>query len=126
MKVSRSTLTGAVLLVLALTGASSAGASQAFGKTELQSERGLLENARVRVLEYTSKPAGGVCGLDRHSHPAHVTIVLEPAHERLILGDGKVEEAEMKVGDVFWSDGETHTDLNVGKTTFRLIVVELK
>ena len=44
----------------------------------------------------------------------------------MILEDGKVEEAETKVGDVFWSDGETHTDLNVGKTSSRLIVVQLQ
>jgi hypothetical protein len=32
----------------------------------------------------------------------------------------------MKVGDVYWSDGETHTDVNIGKTGSRVMVVELK
>ena len=37
-----------------------------------------------------------------------------------------LEEGEMKFGDVYWSDGETHTDVNTGTTRSRVIVVELK
>ena len=91
----------------------------------LESQKVLLENARVRVLEYRSKPSGDVCGVGEHRHPAHVTIVLSPARDRMVE-NGKTEMGDMKVGDVYWSDGETHTDVNVGKTDSRLIVVELK
>lgn len=92
----------------------------------LATERVVLENTRVRVLEYTSKPHGDVCGVGTHSHPAHVTIVLSPAHDRATNVGGKPEDSDMKVGDVYWSDGETHTDVNTGKTDSRVIVVELK
>jgi len=92
----------------------------------LQSEKVVLENARVRVLEYTSRPTGDVCGIGTHSHPAHVTIVLSPARDRATSVGGKPEDATMKVGDVYWSDGETHTDVNIGRTNSRVIVVELK
>jgi hypothetical protein len=92
----------------------------------IATERVVLENARVRVLEYTSKPHGDVCGVGTHTHPAHVTIVLSPAHDRATNVGGKPEESDMKVGDVYWSDGETHTDVNTGKTDSRVIVVELK
>jgi hypothetical protein len=92
----------------------------------LETERVVLDNARVRVLEYTSKPHGDVCGVGTHSHPAHVTIVLSPARDRATTVGGKPEVSDMKVGDVYWSDGETHTDVNVGKSNSRLIVVELK
>lgn len=95
-------------------------------KVPLQSERVLLENDKVRVLEYASKPSGGVCGVDRHSHPAHVTIVLEAARDRATTEGGKAEVADLNVGDVFWSEAETHTDVNIGKTDSRLIVVEIK
>jgi len=77
-------------------------------------------------MEYASKPSGGVCGVDRHSHPAHVTIVLEAARDRATTEGGKAEVADLNVGDVFWSEAETHTDVNIGKTDSRLIVVEIK
>jgi hypothetical protein len=48
----------------------------------LQSERVILDNPRVRVIEYTSKPRGDVCGIGSHSHPAHVTIVLSASRDR--------------------------------------------
>ena len=92
----------------------------------LQGERVLLENARVRVIEYTSRPSGNVCGLGTHTHPPHLTIVLAPARDRSSVVGGKVEEGEMKFGDVYWSDGETHTDVNIGSTRSRVIVVEIK
>jgi hypothetical protein len=94
-------------------------------RVALESQTVLLENARVRVLEYRSKPSGNVCGIGEHRHPAHVTIVLSPARDRMVE-NGTTEMGDMKVGDVYWSDGETHTDVNVGKTDSRLIVVELK
>jgi hypothetical protein len=66
-----------------------------------------------------------MCGVERHSHPPHVTIVLDAARDRESSAKGVVE-SDLKTGDVLWSDGETHTDVNVGKTDSRLIVVELK
>src|SRR5215510_14770062 len=71
----------------------------------LQSARVVLDNAKVRVIEYRSEPNGGICGVGRHSHPAHVTIVLEAARDRLTNVSGKTEESDLKVGDVYWSDG---------------------
>ncbi|MGH7682021.1 MAG: hypothetical protein ACRENN_08550 [Candidatus Eiseniibacteriota bacterium] len=92
----------------------------------LQSEHVVLENARVRVIEYRSQPNGGVCGVGEHKHPAHVTIVLAAAKDRATTAGAKAEVGDMKVGDVYWSDGDDHTDVNTGKTESRLIVVELK
>lgn len=92
----------------------------------LETEKVLIDNARVRVLEYRSRPTGNVCGVGEHSHPAHVTIVLAPARDKAQTAGGKSEIADMKVGDVYWSDGETHTDVNIGRTNSRVIVVELK
>ncbi|HTM58110.1 MAG TPA: hypothetical protein VL123_06820 [Candidatus Udaeobacter sp.] len=92
----------------------------------LETRKVLLENDRVRVLEYRSKPAGGICGAGSHSHPAHLTVVLAPSRDHAVRSDGKVEDGEMQVGDVYWSDGETHTDVNTGTTPSYLIVIELK
>ena len=115
-----------VPIAVLLAGALLVSAEQGSVKAPLQSERVLLENDKVRVLEYVSRPSGGVCGVDRHSHPAHVTIVLDAARDRMTPEGGKPEVADLKVGDVFWSEAETHTDVNVGKSDSRLIVVEIK
>ena len=117
-----------VVLALILCGLESllVAAALSASRLPLQTEQVKLENARVRVIEYTSRPSGDVCGIGTHSHPAHVTIVLSPARDRATTVGGKPEEGDMKVGDVYWSDGETHTDVNIGKANSRLIVVELK
>jgi len=113
------------LLALAAV-AGPVGGTQDAGKSRLQAERVLLDNRKVRVLEYTSRPSGGVCGVDRHSHPAHVTIVMEAARDREAPEGGKPVESDLKVGDVLWSEAGTHVDVNVGSTNSRLIVVEIK
>ena len=84
-----------------------------------------MENARVRVLEYTSRPGMGVCGQGLHSHPAHLTILLTPAKVRVTKG-GKIVEAQQAEGTVFWSEAETHEVENVSGRNTRLLIVELK
>lgn len=85
-----------------------------------------LENARLRVLEYTSRPGMGVCGQGMHSHPAHLTVVLTDARVRVKLPDGKVIEDSNRAGDVFWSEAETHEVENVSGRNVRALLVELK
>ena len=125
MKIPRALVLAALLLTLILAGAVVRASTSGKGHP-LQTERVVLENARVRVLEYTSKPHGDVCGVGSHSHPAHLTIVLSPARDRATNKGGKPEVTDMKAGDVYWSDGETHTDVNIGGTNSRVMVVELK
>lgn len=86
----------------------------------------LLDNDRVRVLEYRSRPGAGVCGQGVHSHPPHVNIVMTPIKARVTLPGGKMFEAENKPGDVFWEGAVTHTVENVGKAGSRAYMVELK
>jgi hypothetical protein len=86
----------------------------------------LLDNDRVRVLEYRSRPGAGVCGQGVHSHPPHVNIVLTPIKARITLPDGKTIDAENKAGDVFWEDAVTHSVENIGRTGARAYMVELK
>ena len=119
-------LTLAALLSSTAVGLAVAAVAATHPRLALETDKVLLENTRVRVIEYRSRPTGGVCGAGTHTHPAHVTIVLSPARDRMTEAGGKTEIGDMKVGDVYWSDGETHTDVNVGKTNSRLIVVELK
>ena len=82
-----------------------------------------LENSRVRVLEATLKPGDKE---KTHSHPAYVIYVIAGGLVRTHGADGSVAEAEFKTGDVIYRDGVTHWAENIGKTTIRLELVELK
>lgn len=82
-----------------------------------------LENSRVRVLEATLKPGDKE---KTHSHPAYVIYVIEGGKVRMHRADGSVFEADFKTGDVIYSDAVTHWGENIGNTTIRLELVELK
>ena len=82
-----------------------------------------LENARVRVLEATLKPG------DKekvHSHPAYVIYVIAGGKVRTHLADGTATEAEFRAGDVIYREPVTHWAENIGNTTIRVELVELK
>jgi len=82
-----------------------------------------LENSRVRVLEATLKPGDKE---KPHSHPAYVIYVIAGGKVRNHAADGSVTEAEFKTGDVIYRDPLTHWAENIGTTTIRLELVELK
>jgi quercetin dioxygenase-like cupin family protein len=82
-----------------------------------------LENDRVRVLEATLKPGDKE---QLHSHPAYVIYVIEGGKVRTHGTDGTVVEADFKTGDVIYRDPVTHWAENIGNTTIRLELVELK
>lgn len=91
-----------------------------------QSFRVAFENDKLRALEYRSRPGMGVCGEGMHSHPAHLTVVLFDGKVRLKTPDGKVAVAAGKVGDVFWSEAETHEVENLSGRDSRALLIELK
>jgi quercetin dioxygenase-like cupin family protein len=83
-----------------------------------------LENPRVRVLEATLKPGDKE---QTHSHPAYVIYVIEGGKFRNHAGDGTVTDGEFKTGDVIYRDAiNAHWAENIGSTTIRLVLVELK
>jgi hypothetical protein len=95
-------------------------------KMQPNAYRVALENDRLRVLEFTSRPGLGVCGTGMHSHPAHLTIALTAAKVRVRTPDGKSFVAENKPGDVFWSEAETHETENIHGRDTRALLIELK
>lgn len=113
----------AVLPAMALAPAASA---QDAARIQPRAYRVAFENEQVRVLEFHSRPGMGVCGNGMHSHPAHLTIALTPARVRVRLPDGRTVVAENQVGDVFWSEAETHETENLGGSDVRALIVELK
>ena len=83
-----------------------------------------LENQRVRVLEATIKPGDKE---NTHSHPAYVIYVIAGGKFRNHAADGTVTDGEFKTGDVIYRDPITqHWAENIGDTTIRLVLVELK
>jgi hypothetical protein len=108
-------------LIVASTGA----LGQDAAKVQPSSYRVLLDNKSVRVLEYNGLPGMGVCGTGLHSHPAHLTVLLTPAHVR-VVDHGRVFIANNKAGDVFWSEAVTHETENIGGANVRSLIIELK
>jgi|ERR1043165_1660776 quercetin dioxygenase-like cupin family protein len=82
-----------------------------------------FENSRVRVLEATLKPGEKE---KTHSHPAYVIYVIQGGKTRSHGADGTVTDAEFKTGDVIYREPLTHWAENIGDTTIRLELVELK
>src|SRR5688572_19076005 len=100
--------------------------AQDAAKVMPRSYRVALENDKLRVLEFTGRPGMGICGESMHSHPAHLTIVLADFQGKVTTPDGKTAARSRKLGDVFWSEAETHKVENTGSSTSRVLIVELK
>jgi quercetin dioxygenase-like cupin family protein len=82
-----------------------------------------LENSRVRVLEAVLPPGAKE---KLHSHPAYVIHVVAGGKMRNHAVDGSTSEIEFKTGDTIYRDPLTHWAENIGNTTIRLVLVELK
>jgi len=83
----------------------------------------LLENDRVRVLDFQLKKGAKE---DFHQHPAAVTYVLAPFKIRFSFPDGTMKVREAKVGDVFYGEPLIHASENIGDTDAHGILVEMK
>lgn len=83
----------------------------------------LLENDRVRVLEFSLKKGTKE---NFHQHPAAVTYVLAPFKIRFTFPDGTMRIREAKAGEVFFGEALIHASENIGETDARGILVEMK
>jgi quercetin dioxygenase-like cupin family protein len=83
----------------------------------------LLDNDRVRVLEFRIKPGESS---EMHSHPPNIVYSLGSARIIIKSPDQQSREVEMKQGEAIWSDGGLHEVINIGRTDNFGIVIELK
>ncbi len=115
-------------LVALLPGLAFADAAPAQDAATVQpgSYRVAFENDKLRVLDYRSRPGMGVCGSGVHSHPAHLTVVLFDGQVRGRTPGGQWQVADGRVGDVFWSEAETHEVENLSGRNGRALLIELK
>src|SRR2546426_6758990 len=66
----------------------------------------LLENDRVRVLDFHAKAGDKI---PMHSHPAYISYSISGAGAtKFTAPDGKVTEKPAKTGQATWHDAETH------------------
>jgi quinol monooxygenase YgiN/quercetin dioxygenase-like cupin family protein len=83
----------------------------------------VLENERVRVLDFQLKKGAKE---DFHAHPAAVTYVLTPFKIRFTFPDGTTRIREAKAGEVFYGDALTHASENIGDTDAHGLLIEMK
>ncbi len=83
----------------------------------------LLENDRVRVLDFHSK--GGE-KIPMHSHPDYVVYTLSGTKSRSTSPDGKITERELKPDQAIWRGAETHATEYIGTGEAHNVLVELK
>ncbi len=88
-----------------------------------ESYKVLLENDRVRVLEYRIKPGKKHA---MHSHPDSLVYVLTPGKFKFILPDGKTFDRELNAGEVLFFEAKTEAHENVGSTEAHGLLIELK
>jgi len=100
-------------------------AAQDAARVQPRSYRVVLDNDKVRVLEFVSRPGLGVCGSGVHSHPAHLTVLLTPARVR-VTENGHTTIVENKKGDTFWSPPVTHETENLSGAEVRSLIIEIK
>lgn len=86
----------------------------------------IIDNDQVKVTEIVSQPGKDMCGLGKHSHPAHLTVMLSDATVTVTTPTGKVNTQKVPAGTTFWSEAETHTVVNSGSTTSKMQIIEYK
>ncbi len=115
-----------VLTLLAGFGVTPAAVAQDAPTAAPRSFRVVLENDRVRVLEFKSRPGFGVCGEGMHSHPDHVTVSLTGAKLKVTTPGGKATFEDIPAGTVFFAPAEIHSAEIIGGLGTRSYIVELK
>lgn len=92
-------------------------------KQTIQELKPLLENERVRLLDFKLQPGKKTA---QHSHPDTAVYALNDQKLRFISPDDEKKVVELKLGQAIWINAETHVVENIGKTEARSVVIELK
>lgn len=84
--------------------------------------RVVMENDRVRVLEYRDRPGDQT---KPHRHPDSVMVTLSSFRRRLTSG-GREADVELDAEMTRWVAEQEHAGENIGDTETHVIFVELK
>jgi hypothetical protein len=83
-----------------------------------------VDNDRVKVYEGRFSPGDKSARMS--DRPPRVEFALTDGQMRHYYPDGKIEVVTWKAGEVKWSERATYQQENVGKTEFRIRVVQSK
>ncbi|WP_309612489.1 cupin domain-containing protein [Flavobacterium sp.] len=83
----------------------------------------LLENDNVRVLQFEMAPKEVI---PWHTHPNHVIYALSDGKIEITDKGKEAVTMDVKSGDVVFIPAVTHMARNIGSTTIKLIITEIK
>lgn len=83
----------------------------------------LAENAKCRVFQVTFKP-GQRIGV--HQHPMHAVYVVTGGKLEITVVGQKPQVMDLTAGQCVILDAQKHSARNLGKTTIKLSVTEIK
>ena len=113
----------AVLGVFVLVNGASATNAQDPAVVNAKNLKVTLDNPRVRVMEATLNPGDKE---QMHSHPSYVVYVIAGGRVRNHGADGTTSESTFTPGQTIYHDPVTHWSENIGTTTIKTLVIELK
>jgi beta-alanine degradation protein BauB len=116
------TMTLAIALLLSFMTTTRAWAQDP-AKTDSDKYKVVLENERVRILEYRDKPGEKTT---MHAHPDFVVVAQSAFRRRLTVPGGKTLVREFKPGEVLWTDAQSHIGENIGDSDTHVLIIELK
>lgn len=121
---SRPRLVAALVLFVLAAAAVRAAVAQDPAVVNARTIKVTLDNSRVRVMEATLKP-GDKEQMHAHTTP-YVVYVIGGGVVRNHNPDGTTSETTFTPGQTLYRDPVTHWSENIGKTTVRTLVIELK
>lgn len=89
-------------------------------------EKVIVNNDKMKVVEFVSIPNGNVCGEGMHHHEPHLTVVLTDAKVQVTTEEGEAQDLEVKAGTSIWFESETHSVINIGDEPAKMLLVYLK
>lgn len=116
----------------------------ATGAARAQIQKVLLDNDKMRITEYISKPGEEVCGKGMHSHGDHSTILLTNTRVETTEKNGQVLTEDFSAdkqtysvvknghttsiasNGVFWAKEAIHDVKNVGENVVTCYIIEAK
>jgi quercetin dioxygenase-like cupin family protein len=117
-------LIGITTCTLLLLGAAGTAAAQDPVKVAPKHFKVLLENDKVRVLDFHSSTGTKI---PMHSHPGYVSYSISGAGKtKFTSPEGKTTEAAAATGQATWHDAETHASEYEGTGKTHVLLVEIK
>jgi len=83
----------------------------------------VLENDRVRVLEYRDTPGQRT---SPHFHPDYILCSLSSFTRKFVLSGAREAIREVRPGEVVFGKAQSHIGENVGSTDTYVLIIELK